>query len=79
MDDKRKGEIALLCVKLKLRKDGIRLAQNTRREIGSTAKELGISTDEASEFAELMVRQLVDEVFVPKGSGFRDGVSDSDT
>jgi len=79
MDEKRKGEIALLFLKYKLRRDGIRVGQNTKREIGNTAKDIGITTDEAVEFAELMTRELVDEVFAPKGSGFRDGVSDSDT
>jgi hypothetical protein len=63
MDDKRKGEIALMFLKNKLRKDGIRLGQNTKRELGNTAKELGISTEEAVEFAEGLTRELVEEVF----------------
>lgn len=70
MDEKRKGEIALLFLKYKLRRDGVRVGQNTKREIGNTAKDIGITPEEAMEFAEIMTRELVDETFAPKDSGF---------
>lgn len=65
MDEKRQGEIALLFLKHKLREDGIRLGQNTKREIGNTAKKIGITSEEATRFAELITRELVDETFPP--------------
>lgn len=63
MDEKRKGEIALMYLKRKLRTEGVRLGQNTAREIGNTAKELGLKPEEAKEFAEIMVREIVEEIF----------------
>lgn len=63
MDDVRKGQIALLYLKNKLREDGVRLTPNVRRQIGNTAKAVGISIEEATEFAEIMVRELVEETF----------------
>lgn len=63
MDTKRKGEIAYLFLKNNLRKNGVRLGQHTRREIGNVAKELGISFEEAFEFAEELTRELFDEAF----------------
>jgi hypothetical protein len=68
MDDKRKGEIALRFLKHKFRSDGFGLGRNTQREIGNIAKDIGIPIDEAREFAELLVRELVDEVFPRKNS-----------
>ena len=63
MDDIRKGQIAVLLVKHKLRENGVRLTPNLRREIGNDAKSIGISFDEAAEFVELIVRELVEEAF----------------
>ncbi|KKT00334.1 MAG: hypothetical protein UW07_C0024G0007 [Candidatus Nomurabacteria bacterium GW2011_GWF2_43_8] len=63
MDPKRQGEIALLFFKMKLREQGIKVAPALLRQLGNTAKTLGISINEASEFVEMMVRELVDEVF----------------
>ena len=65
MDAIRKGQIALLVLKQKLREDGVRLTPNMRRQIGNTAKNIGISVEEATEFAEGMIRELVEEAFVP--------------
>ncbi len=66
MDEIRKGQIALLYLKNKIREEGVRLTPNMKRQIGNTAKAIGISTEEATEFAEMMVRELVDEAFGPK-------------
>ena len=63
MDEIRKGQIALLYLKNKLRREGFRLSSNLRRQIGNTAKDIGIPFEEAREFAEIMVRELVDEAF----------------
>ncbi|MDP2651039.1 MAG: hypothetical protein Q8O98_00430 [bacterium] len=62
MSKERQGEIAILFLKNKLRKDGIRLT-NIKRRINSEASEIEISAKEAGEFAELMIRELVDEAF----------------
>jgi hypothetical protein len=63
MTEERKGQIALLYLKRKLRDEGIRLKPGMRRNIGNEAKALGISTKEAIEFAEGLVREMVEEVF----------------
>ena len=69
MDDNRKGEIALAYLKNKLSEEGVRLTPNFRRQVGNTAKAIGISTEEAMEFAECIVRELVDEAFAPNKRG----------
>lgn len=66
MDAIRQGEIALLLLKDKIRQSGIKLSLNTRREIGNTAKTIGISLEEATEFSEILVRGLVEEAFPKK-------------
>ena len=66
LTESRKGEIALAHLRMKIRKEGIRLKPDTKRQIANTAKELGISVEEATEFAELMVREYVDKTFPPK-------------
>ena len=65
MDKKRQGEIAFLLLKQKLRETGIRLSAKakTDREIGNTAKSIGIDIEEAMEFAEIIIREMVDEAF----------------
>lgn len=69
MDDIRKGQIALAYLKYKLREEGVRLTPNLRQRVDNTAKAIGISTEEAMEFAEGIVRELVEEAFAPdKGS-----------
>ena len=64
LTEQRKGNIAMLYLKHKLRSTGLRLTPNFKREVGNTAKSLGISYEEALEFAENLVRELVDEMFV---------------
>ncbi len=63
MDEVRKGQLACMVLKYKLRKDGIRLTPALQREIANGAKSLGISKDEAIEFLEIIIRELVDETF----------------
>lgn len=63
MDDARKGQIALLLVKNALRVKGVRLIPNFKREVGSEAKAIGITVDEAMDFMESIIRELVEEVF----------------
>jgi hypothetical protein len=63
MDDIRKGQIALLLIKHQLREKGVRLTPNFRREVGNEAKAIGVPIEEATEFVELIVRELVEETF----------------
>jgi hypothetical protein len=66
LSQERKGEIALLYVRNMLYRDGIKLSQETQREIVNKSKQIGVSVEEATEFAEEMVRDLVEKVFPPK-------------
>ena len=69
MDANRKGQIALAYLKNKIREEGVRLTPNFRRQVGNTAKAIGISTEEAMEFVEGVVRELVEETFKPDSRG----------
>lgn len=62
----RKGEIALMLLKMRVRMDGVRIGKNTRREVGNTAKEIGITFKEALQFMEEMTRELMVETFADK-------------
>lgn len=66
MQKARKGEIAVLVLKYKLSREGVRLGPDFRRDVGNTAKAIGISFDEAMEFVEEMVREQVEELFAKK-------------
>jgi hypothetical protein len=66
MDDVRKGQLAILFLKHQLREKGVRLTPYFRRELGNVAKEIGVPLDEATQFVEIIVRELVDEVFAKK-------------
>jgi len=58
--EERMGEIALLYVKRKVRRDSVSMdPEKIRREIGNTAKDLGISIGEATHF----VREILSEAF----------------
>lgn len=63
MDEIRKGQIALLFIKHRLREKGVRLTSNFKREAGNEAQTIGISTEEAMEFIEGIVREIVEETF----------------
>ncbi len=63
MTDARKGQIALLLLKHRLRKEGVRLVPDFKRSLASDAKELGIPVQEALEFYEGIIRENVDEIF----------------
>lgn len=65
MSQERRGEIALLYLKNEQKRNGIKLI-DIRRRVNGTAKEIGINESEAFEFAETLVRELVDEAFPSK-------------
>ena len=66
MDVARRNEIAYLFLKYKLKREGAHVCPNFRRDVGSTAATIGISFEEALEFVEPVIRELVDETFVKK-------------
>lgn len=68
MNLQRQGEIARKLLKHKLQKDGIHrfIPNEVRRELGNVAKAIGVEESELTEFAEILVRELVDELFPPK-------------
>lgn len=65
MSIQRQQEIALKYVQHKLRTEGIGSleANNMRRRVLATAKAINIDSDEAMEFARLIVQQAVDLAF----------------
>ncbi|MFW0862145.1 MAG: hypothetical protein ACKKL6_01010 [Candidatus Komeilibacteria bacterium] len=65
MDEKRKGEIALALIKMRVKDKGPRLNHaEMKREFGNYAKDLNIPINELFEFFEIIIRELVDEAFV---------------
>ncbi|MDD4531548.1 MAG: hypothetical protein PHH21_02455 [Candidatus Pacebacteria bacterium] len=60
MDEGKMGEIAYAYLQWIMRRDGIRLKADLRRRVGSTAKDIGISTDEMVEFTKILVREGFD-------------------
>ncbi len=63
MNEIRKGELALLFLKLYMKQKGVRLTPNLKREVGNEAKAIGINAEEAIEFVEIIIRELVEETF----------------
>ena len=62
MTEERKGQIALLIVKHALREKGVRLRPGFNREIAHNAKQIGIPTEEAVEFAVELYREATDGI-----------------
>ncbi len=65
LNKKRIGEISYLFLKEIMRKRGLNTLNpnELKREIGNEAKKMGIETEEALEFNELITRELVEEMF----------------
>lgn len=63
MDEIRKGQIALLLFKQRMREEGIRIKPNMRREVANEAKKIDIPVEEAMEFLEEISREMFDEAF----------------
>jgi hypothetical protein len=66
MDTKRQGEIALQLVKHVMRKRGITLSQDNMRELGNTAKAIGVSVEELKQFIKPLIQELLNECFSAK-------------
>lgn len=65
MTAERQGEIALIYLRAKLRREGITIKSRAdmHRAMANEAKNIGISFDEAIEFAEIFAREIVEETF----------------
>jgi len=61
MDEKRKGEIALVLLKYQIRRGEIRFA-DAKRKLGNIAKETGIPLDELKEFTRIILAEFLKEV-----------------
>jgi len=70
MTEERKGQIALLLLKDRLRSEGIRLKPDIKRDIGNQATKIGVPIEEAVQFVEGLVREMVEEVFPPRSQSF---------
>ncbi|MFT5179635.1 MAG: hypothetical protein ACI9GH_000537 [Candidatus Paceibacteria bacterium] len=62
----RRGEIAILFLKHKLRQTGIKFSKETRREITNVAKSVGVSDEEALAFVQELALELFNETFSQK-------------
>ena len=63
MDEKRKGEIAIVLLKYRMGREGIRLNPDFKRDLGNVAKETGIPQNELKEFGRILVEELLEETF----------------
>jgi hypothetical protein len=63
MTAERRGQIALLLLKDRLRNEGVRLKPDMKREIGNQAAKIGVPVEEAMQFVEELIREMVEEVF----------------
>jgi hypothetical protein len=66
MAEARRNEIAYRALKRHLLSEGFQISDNTRRQIGNTADEIGIPREEANEFVEILLADLVQEACKPK-------------
>jgi hypothetical protein len=63
LSQERQGEIAYATLKYIMAQRGFNLSAGSKREIDNIAKAIGVSREEAAEFAEKIVREVVDEIF----------------
>ncbi|MCX6743393.1 MAG: hypothetical protein NT116_04120 [Candidatus Parcubacteria bacterium] len=61
LSKERQGEIAMACLKYLLRKRGFTLNSQIKRELGNSAKELGIDPEELKAFLKPLVQEILDE------------------
>ncbi|HEY4494170.1 MAG TPA: hypothetical protein VJB95_01940 [Candidatus Paceibacterota bacterium] len=66
MEVKRQGEIAFLLLKHRIRREGATISQNDARELGDTAKAIGVPLEELKEFVRPLLHDLVDEFLSTK-------------
>ncbi len=62
MDEKRKGEIALILLKYRLNREGMRLGPDMKRELGNIAKTTNIPLSELKEFGRETIKEMLDDL-----------------
>ncbi len=77
MNEKRKGEIALLFLKLKLKDKGILIDKNIEKEVDRLAVSVGLDPEESAEFIEIIIREIIDEIFAPHFKDSKHHISSS--
>lgn len=66
MGQRRMEEIALVVLKYRMSKEGIRLTPDIQRELGNVSKATGIPSDQLKCFLKLLVEELLEEAFDKK-------------
>lgn len=61
MSKERQGEIALKILRRQLRKNGVKLNNDSVRELGNIAKELGIQLSDLKEFARIILEEETEQ------------------
>jgi len=76
MDEKRKGELSNLFLKLMLKERGLKITPELKREVGNAAKKVNVPFEEAWLLAKDLAWDMMSETF-GKNSFFyaNDGVS----
>ena len=62
LSKERRGEIAYLYIKDKLRREGFRI-NDLKRRVHEEAQRLSITPEEAREFVEGIIRELIHDLF----------------
>lgn len=62
MDEKRKGEIALILLKYRLNRESIRLGPEMKRELGNIAKTTNIPLSELKEFSREIIKEILNDL-----------------
>ncbi len=60
LSKERMGELALLYLKYKMGRDGVKLTPEFRRQIGDAAQKLGVKFDEALAFTRQMISEMTE-------------------
>ncbi len=63
MTDIRKGEIALAILRYRMRKEGIHLNENLKRELGNLSEATKVPQDELKEFGKIFIEEFLRETF----------------
>ncbi len=65
LSKERKGELALIVLKEKLLREGVRLSKNVLRDFKNESKRLGVEKEELTIFMKEVFQELIDSIFSP--------------
>lgn len=63
LSEQRKGEIAIALLKYDIKKRGVRLLPENKRQFGQVSKETGVPVDELKKFMKPIAQEILDEFF----------------